>query len=102
MRELQLWDVADAVPDTFEDIEALAATCHFTDCRHLEEPRCAVKAAIADGTLAPDRLAGYQKLQSELRALDARRDVRSRIEEKRRLKTVGRAIKQIYKERGRE
>ena len=102
MRELQLWDVADAVPDTFEDIEALGATCHFTDCRHLEEPRCAVKAAIADGTLAPDRLAGYQKLQSELRALDARRDVRSRIEEKRRLKTVGRAIKQIYKERGRE
>ncbi len=102
MRELQLWDVADAVQDTFEDIEALGEGCHFTDCRHLDEPRCAVKAAIAEGTLAPDRFASYQKLQSEIRALDARRDVRSQIEEKRRAKTVGRAIRQLYKDRGRE
>jgi ribosome biogenesis GTPase len=100
MRELQLWDVAEAVQDTFEDIEALGAACHFTDCRHVDEPRCAVKAAAAEGTLAADRLASYQKLQSELRALDARRDVRSRIEEKRRAKTVGRALKQLYKDRG--
>lgn len=102
MRELQLWDVADAVQDTFEDIEALGEGCHFGNCRHQDEPRCAVKAAIAEGTLAPDRLASYQKLQSEIRALDARRDVRSQIEEKRRAKTIGRAIRQLYKDRGRE
>jgi ribosome biogenesis GTPase len=102
MRELQLWDVADAVQDTFEDIEALSASCHFTDCRHMDEPRCAVKAAVVEGALAPERLASFQKLQDEMRAMEARRDIRSRIEEKRRLKTVGRAIKQLYKDRGRQ
>ena len=101
MRELQLWDVADAVQDTFEDIDALGASCHFTDCRHVDEPRCAVKAAVVEGALAPERLASFQKLQGEMRAMEARRDVRSRIEEKRRLKTVGRAIKQLYKDRDR-
>ena len=101
MRELQLWDAADSVQETFEDIEALGAECHFTDCRHLDEPRCAVKAAVTEGTLAADRLASYHKLQDELRAFNARREVKGRIEEKRRNKVVGRAIKQMYKERGR-
>ena len=68
----------------------------------MDEPRCAVKAAVVEGALEPARLASFQKLQDEMRAMDARRDVRSRIEEKRRLKTVGRAIKQLYKDRGRQ
>ena len=102
MRELQLWDVAEASKETFEDIEALAASCHFTDCRHTDEPRCAVKAAVAEGQLAAARLASYVKLQDELRDLDARRDVRSRIEEKRRGKIMGRAIKQVYKLKDRD
>ncbi len=103
MRELQLWDVADAATrDTFEDIEALGAACHFTDCRHRDEPRCAVKTAVEEGVLAANRLASYIKLQDEMRAFEARRDVRAQIEEKRRSKTIGRAIKQLYKDRGRE
>jgi ribosome biogenesis GTPase len=101
MRELQLWDISDAAKETFDDIETLAASCHFTDCRHREEPRCAVKAAAEAGELAADRLASYLKLQDELRALDARRDIRAQIDEKRRSKTIAKAIKQMQKERGR-
>src|SRR5262245_5358375 len=48
MRELQLWDVGNAVRETFDDIDALAVSCHFTDCAHRDEPRCAVKAAVED------------------------------------------------------
>jgi ribosome biogenesis GTPase len=102
MRELQLWDVAEAAKDTFDEIETLAASCHFTDCRHQDEPRCAVKAAVAAGELAADRLAGYLKLQEELRSLETRRSVRARIEEKRVGRVVGRAIKQMYKLKGRD
>jgi ribosome biogenesis GTPase len=101
MRELQLWAVTGA-KDTFDDVDALAAGCHFTDCRHADEPRCAVKAAVAEGSLAPERLASFVKLQGEMRALGARRDVRARIEDRRRAKAVGRAVKQLYKNRGRE
>ncbi len=66
MRELQLWEAGDAVQETFEDVDALAAYCHFTDCRHRDEPRCAVKAAVAEGMLSPDRIASYRRLQDEL------------------------------------
>ena len=78
MRELQLWDAAGAVRETFDDIEALAAHCHFTDCRHRDEPRCAVKAAVADGTVAPERLDSYLKLQDELAGLAKQQEERAR------------------------
>ena len=76
MRELQLWDAGDAVQETFEEIEALAPQCHFADCRHRDEPRCAVKAAVAEGTLLADRLASYRRLEDELDLL--RRNRRER------------------------
>jgi ribosome biogenesis GTPase len=101
MRELQLWDVTQATREAFDDIQAMGAACHFTDCRHRDEPRCAVKQAVADGRLAPERLASYVKLQEELAALDARKDARAIIDEKRRGRVMGKALKQFQKQRGR-
>ena len=101
MRELQLWTQADSARDTFDDVEALAAGCHFTDCRHRDEPRCAVKQAIADGALAAERLASYIKLQEEIRSLDVRKDARAQIDEKRKMKTVSQSLKKLYKSRDR-
>ncbi len=65
MRELQLTDAASGIADVFDDIEALAAECRFTDCRHDSEPGCAVQATIANGVLDPARLARWRKLQAE-------------------------------------
>jgi ribosome biogenesis GTPase len=101
MRELQLWDVSQGGREAFDDIEAIAAECHFTDCRHQDEPRCAVKLAVAEGRLAAERLASYIKLQAELAALDARKDARALIDEKRRARVMGKAIKQFQRHRGR-
>jgi ribosome biogenesis GTPase / thiamine phosphate phosphatase len=84
MRELQLWDVSEAVRETFNDIEELALSCHFTNCRHRDEPRCAVKAAIDSGSLTAERLASYHKLQDELAELTRQQEERGQIEEKRR------------------
>ena len=97
MRELQLWDVGDAVRETFEDIEALAADCHFTDCRHRDEPRCAVKAAVAEGRLPAARLESYLKLQDELAFLARQQDERAQIEEKRRGRIGAKALRQHLK-----
>jgi len=78
MRELQLWDASASVKETFEEIEALAPGCHFTDCRHRDEPRCAVKAAVAEGTVSADRLDSYLKVQDELAALARQQEERAR------------------------
>ena len=92
----QPWTQPESARETFEDIETLAAGCHFTDCRHREEPRCAVKQAIEDGTLAPGRLDSYVKLQDESQALEMRKNVRDQINVKRKFKTVSQSMKKFY------
>jgi len=98
MRELQLW-TQDGSRETFEDVAGLAAGCHFTDCRHRDEPRCAVKQAIADGTLPAGRLEGFLKLQDEMKSLESRKDVRAQIDEKKRWKPIAKSMKKFYKDR---
>jgi ribosome biogenesis GTPase / thiamine phosphate phosphatase len=97
MRELQLWDVGEAVRETFEDIEAIGAACHFTDCRHRGEPRCAVKDAVADGRLDAERLESYLGLQDELAFLARQQDERAQLDEKRRARVAGKALKKHLK-----
>jgi ribosome biogenesis GTPase len=93
MRELQLWDANDAVSETFDEIEALAQGCHFTDCRHRDEPRCAVKAAVDEGRLSASRLESYLKLQDELAHLARQQDERAQLEEKRRGRIGAKALR---------
>jgi ribosome biogenesis GTPase len=97
MRELQLWDVEAAVEQTFDDIQSLAGGCRFTDCRHRGEPRCAVKGAVEDGRLAATRLASYVKLQDELAHLARQRNERALLEEKRRARVMGKALRKHVK-----
>jgi ribosome biogenesis GTPase len=99
MRELQLWDVGETFNQTFEDIEAIAAGCRFRDCRHRQEPACAVKAAVAAGTLAADRYESFLKLQAEREAFDVRHDQRALIEQKRHSKIMGKALRERLKEK---
>jgi ribosome biogenesis GTPase len=93
MRELQLWDVGESVADAFTEIEALAASCRFTNCRHDGEPNCAVKAAVEDGRLPAERRTSYLALQGELAHLAQQRDERAQREEKRKAKMAGKALK---------
>jgi len=66
LRELQLWEPETSVEGAFADVQALAAQCRFSDCRHEEEPGCAVQAALTDGRLPAERLASLRKLRGEL------------------------------------
>lgn len=76
MRELQLWESEDGWQATFSDIEALAASCRFRDCRHEAEQGCAVRGALDGGQLDPARYANYRKTERELARL-ARKEQRA-------------------------
>lgn len=65
MRELQLFDVENALLEVFPEISGLAAACRFGDCTHETEPGCAVRQAIVEGRIDADRLRRYRKLQAE-------------------------------------
>ena len=85
IRELQLGVAGeDAFDDAFSDVEELAAECRFNDCAHRTEPGCAVRAALAEGSLPRDRFESWQKLQRELRSIAIRTDARLRKEERKR------------------
>lgn len=73
LRELQLWCDEEAVASTFEDIVELESRCKFRDCRHTNEPGCAILAALETGELTPDRFNSYQKQLLELHRLEARK-----------------------------
>ena len=68
---------------TFGDIEALAAQCRFRDCKHDDEPGCAVREGVP-----ADRVRNYHKLLREVR-----RDTLSALERQQQLA--------IWKARGR-
>ena len=65
MRELKLSGEEDLADGGFEDIEALAHQCRYSDCGHSNEPGCAVNAAIESGALDEARYAHYCKLRDE-------------------------------------
>ncbi len=65
MRELQLAGSEEGITATFHDIESLAKRCRFGDCRHHNEPGCAVRNAIKHGELEERRFLNFEKLQRE-------------------------------------
>ena len=91
LRELQLWEADQGVERTFEDVTSLAATCRFSDCGHESEPGCAIRPALADGSLDAERWASYVKLQRELHALSVRQDVRLASDERKKRRAFERS-----------
>jgi ribosome biogenesis GTPase / thiamine phosphate phosphatase len=89
MRELQLWDADEGLEQTFPDVEEAAKLCRFTDCgHHAGTPGCGVQAAVASGTLPPDRVASWFKLGRELAFLDRKQDKRAQSEYVKKLRVV--------------
>jgi len=68
LREIGLHEAAEGIGDAFADVESLFAGCRFSDCSHGSEPGCAVRAAIEDGSLDPERWESYLKYSAESRS----------------------------------
>jgi ribosome biogenesis GTPase / thiamine phosphate phosphatase len=100
MRELQLWSADSGVAEVFEDIAALAQDCHFADCAHEHEPRCAVKQAVAEGRLDAARLENFHKLRKELHWLAVRQDALAQQTEKKKLRAMFRAFRKQEQPKG--
>jgi ribosome biogenesis GTPase len=99
MRELQLLVSERGLRETFEEIEGAAALCRFTDCRHEGEPGCAVREALDEGRIDPERYRNYRKMQAEMRHAATLVDQRKAQDEKGRVKRVHRALNRTPKRR---
>ncbi|HVR36390.1 MAG TPA: ribosome small subunit-dependent GTPase A [Methylomirabilota bacterium] len=97
MRELQLWDGADGLGDTFADVESLATGCRFPACRHETEPDCAVRKAVEAGELDPARVESHRKLLRELDHFEQRHHPRAQADRRHRLRIIHKALKAHYR-----
>jgi len=70
MRELGLFDVDYGLSAGFADIEELTTQCRFSDCRHQTEPKCAIRAALNDGSLSYEHWERYQAMKRESKFVD--------------------------------
>jgi ribosome biogenesis GTPase len=96
MRELQLWDVNEGISHAFADVQKLAQQCKFRDCKHKDEPDCAVREAMDE-----ERLANYHKLQREEQFLESKQDDALRAQRTKELRKLMKGVNRMYRERER-
>lgn len=64
-KSLALWDTEpEEIDGYFPELRELVQHCQFSDCTHTHEPGCAVRRALEEGTIHPERYESYLRLRS--------------------------------------
>lgn len=83
VRAVSLWSSGHGIERAFSDIFDLTDHCRFRDCKHEEEPGCAVRRAVEAGELDPRRLESMKNLVAEEAALEDEQKARLKAEDRR-------------------
>ena len=67
VRGLGLWDADAGIEAAFADVEEAATRCRFRDCKHQDEPGCAVRAAVEAGEASARAVGGRTARSSRRR-----------------------------------
>jgi ribosome biogenesis GTPase len=69
LREIGVWNLdANDLDACFLEFRPFIGECRFGDCRHVQEPGCAVRGAVAEKLIGASRYDSYCKLLEELEA----------------------------------
>lgn len=82
IRTLGLVDAEEGVNEVFADLKALTSRCKFSDCRHTNEPACAIRESLENGELDESRWENYLKLQREVYFEMRKTDKKAQSEQK--------------------
>lgn len=64
IRMLSLWDIEpEELDGYFPEISKRVADCQFSDCSHVNEPGCAIKAAVSKGEIHYERYESYLRMR---------------------------------------
>jgi ribosome biogenesis GTPase len=83
LRAVTLWTSGVGIERAFRDVFDIAEKCRFRDCKHMDEPDCAVLAAIENETLPEIRLTSLRRLVAEEFAVEEEQLERERAQDRR-------------------
>lgn len=83
LRAVSLWSSGHGIERAFADVFDLMDHCRFRDCKHEDEPGCAVQGAIVAGTLDAVRLTSLKRLVEEEARLEEEQREKERAEDRR-------------------
>src|SRR5690606_14555666 len=64
-KSLALWDTEpEEIDGYFPELRDLVQHCQFSDCTHIHEPGCAVRSALEEGKIHPERYESYLRLRA--------------------------------------
>ncbi len=64
LKALPMWDVEpEELDGYFPELAALVPECQYSNCTHVEEPGCAVIAALEAGKIHPERYESYVRIR---------------------------------------
>lgn len=64
LRQLSLWDIEpEEIDGYFPELRPLVKYCQYSDCTHLNEPGCAVVAAVEQGEIHEERYESYLRMR---------------------------------------
>jgi len=95
LREFHMWVASEGLEIAFPEIEELAVRCHFRDCSHTGEKRCAVLEALERGAISRERYDSHLKLKRELDQLAGEKARHTYLERKRQTKIAQRAFSKL-------
>lgn len=100
IREVGIGSASTGIAETFSDIMELAEGCKFSDCRHEQEPGCAVQEAVRSGILPASRVENFHRLIRELVFEQEKAKIGLVRSERKRWKGIAKSAKEIKKGRG--
>ncbi len=69
LREFALMDISkQELSQYYPEMKALINDCQFNNCMHLNEPDCAVKSGVNDGSISIDRYVSYCNILDRIEA----------------------------------
>ncbi len=83
VRALSLWLSGNGIERAFDDVFDHMDHCRFRDCKHDQEPGCAVSRAVMEGTLDPRRLDSMKRLVAEELILEEEQRAQEKAQDRR-------------------
>lgn len=78
VREFGLWHLTkEQVTKGFVEFRDYFGGCKFRDCTHLDDPGCALRAAVDEGKISESRFENYHRILESMEAVKPRRNFTS-------------------------